>query len=193
MFQRLGAGGDTTIPSPWIALKQPLPGIGLHDPLHGRQACPEFNSFHQGVDQISPPEGLFSCRLLSKRGQICYIPPQPSNDSKLYAHSFTRRQTYPILLSTLCGSKQSLSALIFCNFGIPHLPRTLGRVRPRHNSGCAQATAWYEGRTLPGIVQGVDRRSELFGKRSRGRDGGVVVCWRVLNIRSRHSNPVLSP
>ena len=70
----IGGGGDTTIQSPGMARKQPLSGIGLHAPLHGRQACPEFNSFHRGFGQISPPEGLFSCRPLLKRGQICYIP-----------------------------------------------------------------------------------------------------------------------
>ena len=45
----IGGGEDTTIPSPGRSPKQPLPGIGLHDPLHGRQACPEFNSVHQGL------------------------------------------------------------------------------------------------------------------------------------------------
>ena len=73
----IGKCGDTTIPSPGRSPKQPLPGIGLHDPLHGRQACPEFNSFHQGVGQIYPREGLFSCRLFPKRGQFCYIPAPP--------------------------------------------------------------------------------------------------------------------
>ena len=34
--------GDTTIPSPRVATKQPLPGIGLHDPLHVRHACPDI-------------------------------------------------------------------------------------------------------------------------------------------------------
>ena len=80
----IGEGGDTTVPSPGMARKQPLPGIRLHDALHDRQACPEFNSFHQGVGQISPPEMLFSCCPLSKRGQVCYIPPPPPqslNDS----------------------------------------------------------------------------------------------------------------
>ena len=43
----IGGGGDTRI-------LHPLPEIGLDDPLHGRQACPEFNSFHEGVGQISP-------------------------------------------------------------------------------------------------------------------------------------------
>ena len=38
----IGEGGDTTIPSPGRSPKQPLPGIGLQDPLHGRQACPEY-------------------------------------------------------------------------------------------------------------------------------------------------------
>ena len=74
----IGGSGDTTIPSPETAPKQPLPGIGLHDPLHGRQACSEFNPFHQVVGQISPPEGLLLCRPLPQRGQICYIPSPPN-------------------------------------------------------------------------------------------------------------------
>ena len=73
-----------TIPSPGTARKQPLPGIGLHYPLHDRQACPEFNSVHQGGGQISPPEGLFLCRPLLKRGQICHIHSQSLNDSATY-------------------------------------------------------------------------------------------------------------
>ena len=39
----IGGGGDTTIVSPGRSPKQPIPGIGLHDPLHGRQACSKFN------------------------------------------------------------------------------------------------------------------------------------------------------
>ena len=50
----IGEGGDTTIPSPGRSPKHLLPGIGIHDPLHGRQACPKSNSFHQGVGQICP-------------------------------------------------------------------------------------------------------------------------------------------
>ena len=73
----IGRGGDTTIPSPGRSPKHLLPGIGLHAPFHGRQACLEFNSFHQGVGQISPREGLFSCCTLPKRGQICDIPFPP--------------------------------------------------------------------------------------------------------------------
>ena len=34
--------------------KQPLPGMRLHDPRHGGQACPEFIAFDQGVGQICP-------------------------------------------------------------------------------------------------------------------------------------------
>ena len=70
----IGEGGDTTIPSPGRSPKPPLPGIGLQHPLHGRQTCPEFNLFHQGVGNICPRLGLCPCRL-PKRGQICYIPP----------------------------------------------------------------------------------------------------------------------
>ena len=50
----IGEGGDTTILSPGRSTKQPLPGMRLHDPLHGRQACPEFIAFDQGVGQICP-------------------------------------------------------------------------------------------------------------------------------------------
>ena len=71
-------GGDTTISSPGWSPKQPLPRIGLHDLLYGWQACLEFNSFQQGVGQICPREGLFSCRPLEKRGQICDIPDPPN-------------------------------------------------------------------------------------------------------------------
>ena len=81
----VGGGGGTTIPSPGMAPKQPLPGIVLHGPLHCRQTCPKFTSFHQGVGRISPPEELFSSRPLPKRGQIYYIPapPQSLNDSNI--------------------------------------------------------------------------------------------------------------
>ena len=44
--------GDTTISSPERSPKQPLPGMILHDPLHGRQVCLEFIVFDQGVGQI---------------------------------------------------------------------------------------------------------------------------------------------
>ena len=50
----IGEGGDTTILSPGRSPKQPLPGMRLHDPLHGRQACPEFIVFDQGVGPICP-------------------------------------------------------------------------------------------------------------------------------------------
>ena len=52
----VGEGGDTSISSPLRrSPKQPLPGIGLHESLHGRQARPEFIAFDQGVGQICPP------------------------------------------------------------------------------------------------------------------------------------------
>ena len=50
----IGEGGDTTISSPGRSPKHPLPGMRLHDPLHGRQACPKFIAFDQGVGQICP-------------------------------------------------------------------------------------------------------------------------------------------
>ena len=50
----IGQGGGTTISSQGRSPKQPLPGMRLHDPLRGRQACPEFIAFDQGVGQICP-------------------------------------------------------------------------------------------------------------------------------------------
>ena len=86
----IGGGGDTTILSPGRSPKQPLPSIGLHDPLHDRQACPAFNSFYQGFGQISPHEGLFSCRPFPKRGQICDMPyPPPIVERLIYAFRCT--------------------------------------------------------------------------------------------------------
>ena len=73
----IGGGGDMTFPSTGRSPKQPLPEIRLHDPLHGRQACPELNSFHQRVVQIFTRQGLVFVRPLPKRGLICYIPFPP--------------------------------------------------------------------------------------------------------------------
>ena len=50
----IGEGGDTTISSLGRSPKQPLPGMRLHDPLDGRQACPGFIAFDQGVGQTCP-------------------------------------------------------------------------------------------------------------------------------------------
>ena len=74
----IGEGGDTTIPSPWRSPKQSLPGIGLHDPLHGWQACPELNSFHRGVGQILyvPGRGYFRA-VPSQNGDTIATPRPP--------------------------------------------------------------------------------------------------------------------
>ena len=66
----IGEGGDTTISSPGRSPKQPLPGIELHNPLHGREACPEFIAFNQGV------------------GQICYIPALPESLNGSYSPAY---------------------------------------------------------------------------------------------------------
>ena len=47
-----GWGYDDSVPG--VVTKQPLPDVGQHDHLHGRQAFPEFNSFYQGLGQIYP-------------------------------------------------------------------------------------------------------------------------------------------
>ena len=68
---RGGRGYDDSVPG--VVIKTAPSGYRLHDPLHGREAFPEFTSFHQGVGKICPREGLFPCRPLPKRGQICDI------------------------------------------------------------------------------------------------------------------------
>ena len=52
-----GAGIRDSVPG--RSPKNHLPGIGLHDPLHGRQACPEIDSFHQGLVNNVPGRGYF--------------------------------------------------------------------------------------------------------------------------------------
>ena len=47
-----GRGYDDFVPGE--VTKTAPPGIGLHDPLHDRQACPEFIVFDQGVGQMCP-------------------------------------------------------------------------------------------------------------------------------------------
>ena len=67
VFQRLRRAGIRRLCPRGGHPKQPLPKIGLRDPLHCRRACPDINSFHQGVGKICSQEGLFSCRPLPKR------------------------------------------------------------------------------------------------------------------------------
>ena len=73
----IGEGGDTTIPSPGRSPEPPLQGIGLHDPLHGRQACPNLIAFDEGVrSNMSPVEAIF-VPFLPKTGTNLLLPPPP--------------------------------------------------------------------------------------------------------------------
>ena len=76
-----GRGYDDSIPGE--VTKTTPSGVGLHDPLHGRQACPESNSYHQGVGQISPREGILLVSYPPKTGTnlLHPRPPQSLNDS----------------------------------------------------------------------------------------------------------------
>ena len=71
----IGGGGDTTIPSPGRSSKQPLPGVGLYNPLHCRQDSLDFSSFHQGVGQTSHGKGYF--RAVSSQNGDKYVTPPP--------------------------------------------------------------------------------------------------------------------
>ena len=81
-----GRGYDDFVPG--RSPKQPLPGMELHHPLHGRQACPEFIVFDQGVSQICPRQGLFSCRSLPKGDKFVTSPPPPPIVKRLERHTF---------------------------------------------------------------------------------------------------------
>ena len=54
----IGEGGDRTISSPGRSPKQPLPEIGLHDPLHGRLA-PNSSHLIRGLVKYVPGRGYF--------------------------------------------------------------------------------------------------------------------------------------
>ena len=55
--------------------KQPLPGMGLHDPPHGRQACPEFIAFDQGFGQICLRRGYFRAVSYQNGDKFVTSPP----------------------------------------------------------------------------------------------------------------------
>ena len=84
-FNDWGGGGDTTIPSPGRSIIQPLQGIGLRDPLHGQQACPNSTHITRGMVKEVPGRGCFHAVPSPKRGQVCNIParPQSLNDSNI--------------------------------------------------------------------------------------------------------------
>ena len=103
VIQRLGGGGDTTIPYPGMAPKEPLPGIGLNDPLHDPQACPEFYSFYQGVGKKSPPEEQFSCRPFPKRDKTVTPPPPPIVERLLNSLHYSIRSRVEVNFVDVCG------------------------------------------------------------------------------------------
>ena len=72
----VGEGGCTTISSPGRSPKPPLQGIGLHDLLHGRQACPESIAFDWGLVKYVPGRGYFRA-VPSQNGDKFVTPPPP--------------------------------------------------------------------------------------------------------------------
>ena len=75
----IGEGGDTTISSPGKSPKQHLSGMRLHDPLHGRQACPKIIASDQGVGQICPPVEAIFIPFPPKTGVHMLHPRPPPN------------------------------------------------------------------------------------------------------------------
>ena len=75
----IGEGGDSTISSLRRSPKQPLPGMRLHDPLHGRQACPKFIAFDQGLVKYVPDRGYFRDVPSQNGDKYVTSPPPPPN------------------------------------------------------------------------------------------------------------------
>ena len=64
--------------SPGRSPKQPLPKMRLHDPLHYRQACPEFIAFDQVLVKYVPGRDYFRA-VPSLNGDKCVISSSPLN------------------------------------------------------------------------------------------------------------------
>ena len=79
----VGEGGDTTISSTGRLSKRPLPGMRLHDPLHGLQACPKFIAFDQGSVKSVPGRGYF--RAVPSPNGDKYVTPLPPPIVELFA------------------------------------------------------------------------------------------------------------
>ena len=99
VFQRLGGGGDTRILSPGMTPKQPLPGIVLHDPLHGRQACPQIILISPGGWSNKSPVGAIFVPFPPKTGTNLGHPrpPQSLNEPpQVLQNGATLNQTSPV-------------------------------------------------------------------------------------------------
>ena len=143
----IGKGGDTTISSPGRSPKHLLPGIGRYDPLHGRQACPEFIAFDQGVGQICPRLGLFSCSFLPKRGENYYIPSRPNRSTvgaSMVTYQGSTRSELPWRLLALCrhtlGSERHRYVIIVVVVVVSHIQR-IG-CQPEKNYQVLYTVAW---------------------------------------------------
>lgn len=74
-IRQIGGGGTSNDPVPGDVTNPPLLGIVLNNPLLDRQPYPEPNSFHQGLGQICPQWGPFSCPSTQTRGYVQNTPP----------------------------------------------------------------------------------------------------------------------
>ena len=75
-------GGDWTIPSPGRSPKQPRLGIGLHDPLYGRQALSNSTHFTRGLVKCVPKMRYFRAVRSQNGDKLATSPPHSLNGSK---------------------------------------------------------------------------------------------------------------
>ena len=100
-----GRGYDDSVPGK--SPKQPLPRIGLHDALHGRQACPEFIDLTRGLGKYVPSRSYFRA-VPSPNGDKLVISPPPPIVERVGCLG----QGYPRLRQSAVGGGGSASAYI---------------------------------------------------------------------------------
>ena len=75
----IGGGGDTTIPSPGMSPKQPLPGIGLRHPHMVGKLAPNSTHFTKGLVNYIPGRRSFRAVPSQNGDKFVSSPPPPQS------------------------------------------------------------------------------------------------------------------
>ena len=118
----IGEGGDTTISSPERSPKQPLPGMRLHDPLHGRQACPEFIASDQELVKYVSGRGYFRAVPSQNGDKYVTSPPPPPIVELVGCHiGVTLTTYYPTIKQWVFNWLMKPDNLVRLNFAAVYL------------------------------------------------------------------------
>ena len=122
-----GQGYDDFVPGEYT--KTAPSGMRLHDPLHGRQACPEFIAFDQGVGRICSRRGYF--RAFSSQNGDKYItsPPPPSIVECIHP------AIYLILLTSIRRENNNIPGTAFLKKNL-NAPRPFEHPSPSQGGKC---------------------------------------------------------